>query len=118
MTRKESILKRYLVLFMALAVTGVAVWSAPAADELTQFKVFIQEHPRALDELKKDPSLIGNPSFAAEHKVVGEYLAQHPNVKDQVKNELKKAPHFFDNMTATTKGGEHRAHPDGDGGKK
>jgi hypothetical protein len=109
-------MKRRYALILMLA----APWCAPAADQtdtrdLAQFKTFIQEHPRALDELRKDPSLIGNPSFAAEHKVVGDYLAQHPRIADEVKTELKKAPHFFDEMTATTKGGEHRAHPDGDG---
>jgi hypothetical protein len=85
-----------------------------AAGDLAEFKAFICEHPRALDELKKDPSLIGDPKFAESHEVVGEYLAAHPQVKDTV----KAMPHFFDNLTATTKGGKHRAHPDGDGGGK
>jgi hypothetical protein len=103
-----------LVLLLASALSTRAADNA-AAKELAEFKVFIQEHPRALDELKKDPSLIRNPKFAEAHQVVGEYLAKHPKVKD----EMKSVPHFFDNLTATTKGGEHREHPDGDrGGKK
>jgi hypothetical protein len=78
------------------------------ADELNQFRTFIQEHPRALDELKKDPSLLGQAEFAQQHKMVGDYLAKHSGIPDQV----KAVPHF-NNLKATTKGGEHRAHPDG-----
>jgi hypothetical protein len=98
---------------MAIALVVLASSFTLAADkdtdELNQFRTFIQEHPRALDELKKDPTLIAKPEFAQEHKVVGEYLAQHPRVPELV----KATPHFFDNLKATTKGGEHRAHPDG-----
>ena len=71
--------------------------------------------PTDAKHVADNPSLIGNPDFAKAHDVVGAYLAKHPTVKDQV----KAVPHFFDNLTAKTKGGEHRAHPDGDrGGKK
>jgi hypothetical protein len=108
-------MKRFLT-WALLLVSASSAWAADdaAAEELTAFKAFIQEHPRALDELKKDPSLIGNPKFAETHQVVGEYLAKHPRVKDEVKG----VPHFFDNLTATTRGGEHRKHPDGDRGAK
>jgi len=101
--------------FLALVfVAGtLAVAQKSQTNELPPFKTFIQEHPRALDELKKDPSLIGRPEFAAEHKVVGEYLAQHLQVIPQV----KAVPHFFDDLKATTKGGEHRPHPGGNRGK-
>ena len=84
-----------------------------AADQenpgLKDFRTFIQEHPRALEELKNNPSLIGKPEFAQEHTVVGEYLTAHPDIAAQV----QAIPHFFDGLKATTKGGEHRSHPDG-----
>lgn len=97
---------------LALAIgSGLAAQSSPYTSsddamkkELEQFKTFIQEHPRALDELKKDPSLIRTASFSEEHRAVGEYLAQHSKVKD----ELKKYPGFFANLTATTTGGQHK----------
>jgi hypothetical protein len=79
------------------------------SDELNQYRTFIQEHPRVLEELKKDPSLLGMEEFAQAHKVVGEYLAKHVGIAEQVKG----VPHFFDDLKATTKGGEHRQHPDG-----
>ena len=60
------------------------------ADELNQFRTFIQELPRALDELKKDPSLLRKAEFAQQHKMVGDYLAKHPEIPDQV----KAVPHF------------------------
>jgi hypothetical protein len=75
--------------------------------ELESFKVFIQEHPRALAELKKDPSLIRAAAFAEEHQTVREYLEQHAKVKE----ELKKYPNFFDDLKATTQGGQHKNHP-------
>jgi hypothetical protein len=96
-----------IVLALLAGIFAQMAYSESAA--LSQFRTFIREHPRALEELKKDPALIGKAEFAEEHKVVGDFLAQHPGVKD----EVKAVPHFFDNLTATTPGGEHRNHPDG-----
>jgi hypothetical protein len=110
--------KRLIVLFgfaLFFAFSGfLPAQDKAKTDELPAFKVFIQEHPRALDELKKDPSLIASQDFAKQHKVVGEYLEKHPRVIQQV----QAVPHFFDNLTATTRGGEHRPHPDGKGPDK
>jgi hypothetical protein len=97
---------RDLIIFL-LIVAGTLL--AQMSANLEDFKKFIQEHPRALAELKKDPSLIRTDAFAAEHKAVGNYLAQHAAVKD----ELKKYPNFFDNLKPTTQGGQHKSHPDG-----
>ena len=92
-----------------LGLTALLALGAHGESEtLSQFRKFIQEHPRALAELKKDPSLLGKPEFAQEHKVVGDYLAQHPGIKD----EVKSVPHFFDGLTASTPGGQHRKQPD------
>ena len=78
--------------------------SAPAeSPEAAQFREFIVQHPKALAELKKDPSLVSKPAYAKEHPVVGEYIAAHPKVKEIVKGN----PNFFANLTATTQGGEH-----------
>ena len=101
----EFMKRRTLILAIAACC---ALAADKESDELKQFRVFIQEHPRALEELKADPSLIGKPEFAKEHDVVGEYLSKHPTIKDQV----KAFPHFFDNLTPTRKGGEHRNHPE------
>ena len=101
--------RRMALVFLA-AVTSLFAGDKDS-DELNQFRTFIQEHPRALEEPKKDPSLLGKQQFAQEHKVVGDYLAKHAGVIEQVKG----IPHFFDDLKATTKGGEHRPHPDGKG---
>jgi hypothetical protein len=78
--------------------------SAPAESlEATAFRDFIAQHPKALAELKKDPSLISKPAFSKDHPVVGKYIAAHPKVKEIVKAN----PGFFANVTATTSGGEH-----------
>jgi hypothetical protein len=80
---------------------------APPTDtkaELDQFREFVREHPRVLEELQKDPSLIQSSEFADEHRAVREYLSKHPTIKD----ELKKYPKFFDGLTATTQGGKNK----------
>jgi hypothetical protein len=78
--------------------------SAPAeSKEAADFREFIAQHPKALAELKKDPSLVAKPAFSQDHPVVGEYIAAHPKVKGIVKAD----PNFFANVTATTRGGEH-----------
>jgi len=78
--------------------------SAPAeSKEAADFREFIIQHPKALAELKKDPSLIAKPSYSKDHPVVGEYIAAHPKVKEIVKAN----PDFFANLSPTTRGGEH-----------
>lgn len=77
---------------------------AAMTKELDEFRVFIQQHPRALAELQKDPSLIRTAAFAEEHQAVREYLENHSAVKE----ELRKYPNFFDGLKATTQGGQNR----------
>ena len=78
--------------------------TAPAeSQEATAFREFIAQHPKALAELKKDPSLVSKPAFSKDHPVVGRYIAAHPKVKEIVKAN----PNFFANVTPTTSGGEH-----------
>jgi hypothetical protein len=108
------ILRTSILALLLFPVCGLLAQSSPynSSDEamkkeLESFKVFIQEHPRALAELKKDPSLIRSAAFAEEHQVVGEYLGQHAKVKE----ELRKYPNFFDDLKATTQGGQHKSHP-------
>src|SRR5689334_21653683 len=114
MTTRSTIYAAVLALglcFSGALIAQSSPYSSSSADmkkELESFKVFIQEHPRALDELKNDPSLIRTAAFADEHKVVEEYLQQLAAVND----ELKKYPYFFDDLKVTTAGGQHKNHPD------
>ncbi len=97
-------MRRRIALYVMLACAFPLVVFAQAApkaaqktqSELPKFKAFIEQHPRALEELKKDPSLIEKPEFAKSHRVVGQYLAAHPNVK----KEVMANPKFFDGITA------------------
>jgi len=83
---------------------ATAKQAAPAeSKEAADFREFIAQHPKALAELKKDPSLIAKPAYSKDHPVVGEYIAAHPKIKEIVKAD----PHFFENLTATTPGGQH-----------
>jgi hypothetical protein len=96
---------------LALAgLIGCSARSNPAASptdrkaELDQFRDFVREHPRVLEELQKDPSLIQSNAFADEHRAVREYLGKHPAIKD----ELKKYPNFYGGLTATRQGGKNK----------
>lgn len=97
---------RDLTILLLIAVGSLL---AQISADLTDFKKFIQEHPRALAELKKDPSLIRTTAFADEHKPIGDYLTQHSSIKE----DLKKYPNFFDDLKPTRQGGQHKNHPDG-----
>ena len=69
--------------------------AAAESKEAADFRDFIVQHPRALAELKKDPSLVSKPAYSKDHPVVGEYIAAHPKVKEIVKDN----PAFFANLT-------------------
>ena len=104
--------RRFVVaalLAQAVCASVVAQSSGTKSDaamtkELDDFRVFIQQHPRALAELQKDPSLIRAAAFAEEHQAVREYLENHSAVKE----ELRKYPNFFDGLKATTQGGQNK----------
>lgn len=104
--------KRFAVLLVLFTLHSVALAAQTASkpaektysQELTQFRAFIEQHPRALAELKQDPALISSPDFAKSHRVVGQYLADHPKVKD----EVKANPGFFEGITAKRQGGGKR----------
>lgn len=101
-----------LVLAILLSVAGGAQTTGkPAAkndqSEVSKFQVIIAQHPHVLAVLKKDPSQVFNPDFVKEHRVVGQYLEEHPRLKDQLKEVLKTNPKFFENIAATSQGGGH-----------
>jgi hypothetical protein len=92
------------MLFSALASAQTAM--QPAANdqsELKNFQALIQQHPKALAELKKNPSALGTPQFASRYRRVGQYVQEHRKVVDQVKAN----PKCFDGLTATSAGGKN-----------
>jgi hypothetical protein len=103
--KENNRMKYCSALFLLLAVLGAAAWaqggspantSASDRDELAQFKTYIQQHPRALAELQKNPQAIQTAAFAEDFRGVGQYLAQHPRVKEL----LKSNPKFFNSLSS------------------
>jgi hypothetical protein len=49
-------------------------------EELASTDRFLDSHPEIAEQLRKDPSLIDNPRFVADHPALQEYLQSHPRV--------------------------------------
>jgi hypothetical protein len=70
--------------------------------DLANFKALIEQHPVAIEALKANPSLLGTPQFARSHRRVGEYIAAHPNLSE----EVKANPKFIEGLSAKSAGGD------------
>jgi hypothetical protein len=59
----------------------------PRGDDITRQEVadmdwFLDRHPEIAEQLRKDPSLIDNQRWVADHPVLQEYLQNHPKISD------------------------------------
>jgi hypothetical protein len=59
----------------------------PRGDDTTRQEVadmdwFLDRHPEIAEQLRKDPSLIDNRRWVADHPVVQEYLQSHPKISE------------------------------------
>ena len=99
----RTLLAITLVLFTALLVNAQAPTPTdPAvARDLAEFKAFIEQHPVALAEFKKDPSKLGTPEFARNHRRVGAYVAAHPKLVEHIKAN----PKFVEGLSPKRRGG-------------
>jgi len=59
--------------------------------ELASMDRFLDAHPEVAEQLRKDPSLIDNRQWVANHPALQEYLQNHPGVKE----EFKENPNAF-----------------------
>jgi len=51
--------------------------------ELANMDRFLDSHPEIAEQLRKDPSLIKNQEFVAQHPQLQEFLQQHPGVREE-----------------------------------
>jgi hypothetical protein len=51
--------------------------------EVTDMSHFLDSHPEIAEQLRRDPSLIDNRQWVANHPALQEYLKTHPDVADQ-----------------------------------
>ena len=52
--------------------------------ELASFDSFMDGHPEIAEQIRKDPSLVRNQEFVANHPDLQRYLQQHPNVREEI----------------------------------
>ncbi len=50
--------------------------------EVADMDRFLDDHPEIAEQLRKDPSLIDNHKWVADHRALQEYLQEHPRVAD------------------------------------
>jgi phage-related protein len=51
--------------------------------ELANMDRFMDRHPEIAEQLKRDPSLVNNPKFVADHPALQQFLAEHPGVREE-----------------------------------
>src|SRR5215469_8865662 len=59
--------------------------------ELANMDRFMESHPEVAEQLRKDPSLVDDKRFVGNHPALQEFLAQHPFVRE----EYKENPNGF-----------------------
>jgi uncharacterized protein YlxP (DUF503 family) len=59
--------------------------------ELNNMNAFLESHPEVAEQLRKDPSLVNDQKFVANHPALQQFLAQHSQVRD----ELRENPSAF-----------------------
>src|SRR5271156_1409807 len=50
--------------------------------EVIDFNRFLDSHPEVAEQLRKDPSMIDNRRWVADHPALQQYLHEHPEVAD------------------------------------
>jgi hypothetical protein len=59
--------------------------------ELANMDVFMDRHPEIAEQLRKDPSLVNDKQFVANHPALEQFLAEHPGVRE----EYRENPNAF-----------------------
>jgi hypothetical protein len=44
---------------------------------------YLEQHPKEAEALRKDPNLVNDPAYMAQHPNLQSYLARHPDVKQE-----------------------------------
>jgi len=59
------------------------VWSN-LRDEVRQFQLFLQDHPKVSTELRNNPNLVNNKKYLDKHDDLAKFLKRHPSVKSEI----------------------------------
>jgi hypothetical protein len=94
MKRAITTLTAALIFSGALGSAAMAQYPAPdiTHGEVSRFdRGYLDEHPEVARQLARDPGLVDNRQFCANHPGLEAYLAAHPGVR----TELKRYPNRF-----------------------
>jgi serine protease Do len=99
-----------LILFVSSSstTTSASSWhqvSTEHSDELRDFDKFLGEHAAILPDLKRDPSLIADADYLAQHPELKEFLATHPGLAESFSSKFRAqqcaipVPTIFDRVS-------------------
>ena len=95
MKRAITTLTAALILSGTFATAAMAQYPGPygiTGGEVARFdRGYLDEHPEVAQQLARDPRLVDNPVFRANHPGLDAYLANHPYVR----TELQQHPDRF-----------------------
>src|ERR1051326_5406024 len=111
MLRKRVTTTLFLILAALLLILAVALialgWTSEASaaprqqhernsthHELKTFEKFLDDHQSIAADLKRDPSLIGNQDYLAQHPELQQFLETHPGMLQELaaKNDRCAVP--------------------------
>jgi hypothetical protein len=86
--------------WLATLALSALIWAAPgqaqspsttpqdrddlARWQLAAFDQFLDNHPELSEQVRKDPSLVGDKEFVEKHPALQQYLQQHPEVRTAI----------------------------------
>lgn len=102
-------MKKSLTTLAAFAFVG-AISTTAFAGPVSRFdNGYLDEHPEIAERLARNPHLVDNPQFLANHPGLDEYFSHHPEVREELQNHPDRfmaREHYYE------KYGEHDgAHP-------
>jgi len=76
--------------------------------ELANMDHFMDSHPEIAEQLRKDPSLVDNKAFVANHPALQQFLADHPGVREEYKENPNAFMHQEERFDRREDGGMRR----------
>jgi S1-C subfamily serine protease len=88
-----------------VATAATTPQETSGSNELKDFNKFLEDHPAILPDLKRDPTLMTDPDYLAQHPDLKLFLTTHPGFEAAVFSELKdrhcdkSAPAIYDQVS-------------------
>ena len=81
-------MKKYAIAFATLILAGaMTAASAIAAGPVARFdNGYLDQHPEVAERLGRNPRLVDNPQFLANHPGMDQYFKNHPEIREELQN--------------------------------